>query len=74
MFSVLEDDAVKGKTCKAIEYKLSQTMIQTHRYGTYAVPPIWRALVSMVHMLYSKRQKWRHIFLNSSYYFHLDAT
>ena len=33
--------AVKGKTYKTTEYKLSKAIIQNRRYSAYAVPPVF---------------------------------
>ena len=46
VLTVLENDAARGKTCEATEYKLSKAMIQNCFYGTYAIPPVTEVLKS----------------------------
>ena len=44
LLTVLENDAVKGKSCKTREDKISKAIIQNRFYSTYTVAPSGRPL------------------------------
>ena len=48
VLTVLDDDAVKGKTRETTKCNLSKALIENCFYGTYAVPPVGGTIISMV--------------------------